>query len=51
MTPEVVAVCDACPALVAGAEAADLTPLMDEHHEKTGHRLWAFSGTNPEEDR
>jgi len=40
---EVIAVCSACPALVEGADAQDLIPLMDEHTDDTGHRLWAVS--------
>lgn len=44
----VLAVCTDCPALAEGATAADLTSLLDEHHARTGHRLWAFSPPPPE---
>jgi len=39
----VIAVCEKCPALAAAGDEIALTRLMDEHADKTGHRLWAVS--------
>lgn len=42
----VLAACTTCPALAAADTEVRLIPLMDEHTDKTGHRLWALSLLN-----
>jgi len=52
VTAAVLAVCSSCPAEATASDAVALIPLMDEHTNSTGHRLWAVSSvTHPRRNR